>query len=449
MKQLFLLLLTVIFCGLAYSQTAVLPGDGTLSAALAAASDGAVLQLSPGGLYTENIQFLLDSLKARKIMLLGRANVSQTMPKVTLTTPGGTRNFFLLYNGASLKVKGIEFDGTDSVAHLVQCVFTGTANTDTMHFGYIIVDDCEIHHLTNTVIEGAGSKYSYTDSVIVNNTIMHDSKTTIHFKAAAVDYLSIKNSTFYRIRSYGLRIGGPGNAGLANHTTEAVIDHTTWNDITKTDERQVLLCEGGTGANLKQWTVKNSIIANQSHAVQQNQNAISLKGMANGAIINNMCFWDLSNPAAAINSNTPLHIVADTISMNPQFKDTANGDFTIQNAALPKGADGLVLGDTRWGPRTAVDDVVSGLPREFSVDQNFPNPFNPTTSIRFSLPRASNVSVKVFTLLGQEVASVFSGYKAAGVHTMPFNAAHLGSGVYFYKVEAGKFVDVKKMVLVK
>jgi len=98
---------------------------------------------------------------------------------------------------------------------------------------------------------------------------------------------------------------------------------------------------------------------------------------------------------------------------------------------------------------TDVTDNQVSLPNEFILYQNYPNPFNPTTNITFELPVASNVTVKVFNLLGQEVATVYSGYKTAGKHTVQFNASHLGSGVYFYKVEAGKYVSVKKMILMK
>lgn len=100
-------------------------------------------------------------------------------------------------------------------------------------------------------------------------------------------------------------------------------------------------------------------------------------------------------------------------------------------------------------PSTSVALAGIGVPAKFSVEQNFPNPFNPTTNIRFEIPKASNVTVKVFNLLGQEVALVFSGQKEAGSYTLPFQAGHLSSGAYIYKVEAGDFVGIKRMILLK
>ncbi len=89
------------------------------------------------------------------------------------------------------------------------------------------------------------------------------------------------------------------------------------------------------------------------------------------------------------------------------------------------------------------------LPEAYALDQNYPNPFNPSTTISFSLPRASDVSLKVFNLLGQEVATLVNGNQAAGPHEVTFNAAGLSSGVYFYKLVTGDFTQVKKMSLVK
>ena len=97
-------------------------------------------------------------------------------------------------------------------------------------------------------------------------------------------------------------------------------------------------------------------------------------------------------------------------------------------------------------------DVIA--PAEFSLDQNYPNPFNPSTKITFSLAADSKVSLKVFDVIGQEVASLINQDLSAGVHNYTFNATGINSGVYFYRIEATgvngtEFVDVKKMILVK
>ncbi|MFH1214461.1 MAG: T9SS type A sorting domain-containing protein, partial [Candidatus Neomarinimicrobiota bacterium] len=89
------------------------------------------------------------------------------------------------------------------------------------------------------------------------------------------------------------------------------------------------------------------------------------------------------------------------------------------------------------------------LPKVFALKQNYPNPFNPTTNIRFDLPKNSDVSLVVYDLMGREVAQLVKGHLDAGYHTINFNAAKLPSGVYIYRLIAGDFVSVKKLMLLK
>ncbi|MFQ3598265.1 MAG: T9SS type A sorting domain-containing protein [Chloroherpetonaceae bacterium] len=96
-----------------------------------------------------------------------------------------------------------------------------------------------------------------------------------------------------------------------------------------------------------------------------------------------------------------------------------------------------------------VIEVNAGLPKQFVLEQNYPNPFNPTTSVAYQLPTAGNVSLKVFDMLGKEVATLVNGRQEAGAYTINFNANQLSSGVYFYRLQAGNFVQTRKMMLVK
>ncbi len=94
-------------------------------------------------------------------------------------------------------------------------------------------------------------------------------------------------------------------------------------------------------------------------------------------------------------------------------------------------------------------EVNNALPTSFALEQNFPNPFNPTTNIKFSLPEAQNVSLKVFNMLGQEVVTLVNEFRNAGVYEVSFNANNLPTGTYFYSITAGEFTSVKKMLLIK
>lgn len=88
-------------------------------------------------------------------------------------------------------------------------------------------------------------------------------------------------------------------------------------------------------------------------------------------------------------------------------------------------------------------------PFEYELSQNYPNPFNPTTTISYSLKKSGTVRIEVFNTLGQKVTTLVDGQKSIGKHTIQFNASRLSSGVYFYRIEVGDFVQIRSMVLIK
>ncbi len=94
-------------------------------------------------------------------------------------------------------------------------------------------------------------------------------------------------------------------------------------------------------------------------------------------------------------------------------------------------------------------EVDLGTPTKFELAQNFPNPFNPETAIRFTLPTAGNVRLTIYNLLGQEVKSLVNAFKEAGTHIINFNASEFNSGVYIYKLEANGITQTRKMTLIK
>jgi len=98
---------------------------------------------------------------------------------------------------------------------------------------------------------------------------------------------------------------------------------------------------------------------------------------------------------------------------------------------------------------SSVVEVVFGVVSEFALDQNYPNPFNPSTTIKYSIKEKSNVELKIFDLLGSEIASLVNEEKAPGNYDVSFDASSLSSGVYLYTIKAGSFVQTRKMLLMK
>jgi hypothetical protein len=96
-----------------------------------------------------------------------------------------------------------------------------------------------------------------------------------------------------------------------------------------------------------------------------------------------------------------------------------------------------------------IEIALSAIPSVFDLKQNYPNPFNPSTTISFNVPQGEHVLLRVFTMLGQEVATLVNERREAGSYSVQFSANNLAAGQYFYRIKAGEFVDVKRMTLIK
>ena len=143
--------------------------------------------------------------------------------------------------------------------------------------------------------------------------------------------------------------------------------------------------------------------------------------------------------------------VGTAANWTPTWPLPESADMQYSASALKTGAtDGGPIGDPNWfGITLGVKQEPAVQPLSFTLAQNYPNPFNPSTKIRFTIPAAQQVTLRVFNLLGQEVATLVNGPLTAGSHEVSFDAARLASGVYMYKIIAGDYVSAKKMLLLK
>jgi len=146
-----------------------------------------------------------------------------------------------------------------------------------------------------------------------------------------------------------------------------------------------------------------------------------------------------------------------TLGTNSVFKGTIMADqsislndgATLDGRALARIAAVTLASNTVTRPAGATG-VENGLaPQEFALFQNYPNPFNPSTTISFSIPASEFVTLKVSDVLGSEIKTLVNEEKPAGSYNIEFNAAELSSGIYFYTLQAGKYVQTKKLILMK
>jgi len=123
--------------------------------------------------------------------------------------------------------------------------------------------------------------------------------------------------------------------------------------------------------------------------------------------------------------------------------------FTDANHGTVVGDSSTILHTTNGGVTSVEAEQQHEVPQQFLLTQNYPNPFNPSTTIQYSLPHRSHVTLSVFNTLGQQIAQLVNSDIEAGYHELQFNATNLASGVYFYRMQAGGYVETKKLLLVQ
>jgi len=170
----------------------------------------------------------------------------------------------------------------------------------------------------------------------------------------------------------------------------------------------------------------------------------------------------------------------NNIDADPSFMNSAVGDYRLSDSSLciGTGEDSVEIagvwyhvpahcigGNDRPSPAGTKPDIGacesvlgfplvgveydSRVPTQFVIQQNYPNPFNPSTTIRYGLPHKSNVSLVVYNPLGQQVATLVQGEQEAGYHEVRFDGSGLSSGVYFYRIQVGDFVQTRKLLLIR
>jgi hypothetical protein len=110
---------------------------------------------------------------------------------------------------------------------------------------------------------------------------------------------------------------------------------------------------------------------------------------------------------------------------------------------------GSVLNKLGVGITVDVEQIAQSIPGRLVLHQNYPNPFNPSTVIRFELPTPTQVRLSVYDLMGREVSVLVNQRRDAGVHQVQFDGSNFASGVYFYRIEAGSFLQTRKLLILR
>ena len=138
-----------------------------------------------------------------------------------------------------------------------------------------------------------------------------------------------------------------------------------------------------------------------------------------------------------------ISVGVNTFAVDRQGRVYVGGNFTTAGDV----ASAYIA---RWNSAASrIEQISADVPKTFLLEQNYPNPFNPSTTIRYQLPVASEVKLEVYDVLGKKIATLVNERQSAGSYQVVWNASGLSSGTYFYRLQAGTFVETKKMIMVK
>ncbi|MEO8512144.1 MAG: T9SS type A sorting domain-containing protein [Ignavibacteria bacterium] len=269
----------------------------------------------------------------------------------------------------------------------------------------------------------------------------------------------VETTTFSLWKGYGIRLEGfiippPGRQDSYCRTgiNIPLIDFAT-----TVDSLQVIL---GSNCTILDVNVK---ITNVTHTWDSDLRFYLRKGNAGSLIIDRAGGSGDNFVNTILNDSASVPIASGTAPFTGSFRPT--NPLTVFNF-------GAGLGDGYW--KLAITDTASGdigtltgwclivtyqcpvggiqtieIPNYYSLSQNFPNPFNPVTQIKFTLPQGENVKLVVFDILGREVKTLVNEFRNSGVYEVSFDASEFASGVYFYRLDAGEYTATKKMLVIK
>lgn len=274
--------------------------------------------------------------------------------------------------------------------------------------------------------------------------------------AAANTDIIISHCTFFH--GHGCSIGSYTNGGVDS----MLVDSCTFNG---TDNGFRIKSNRGRGGDIRGITYSNVTMTNVKYPIYFSEYYPSIPAQTDPAQTVNSTtphYHDITiknltatgSPYAGVIVGVPempitnIHLQNVTISASKGLQiRNASVDTTNTSVLATSGSSYILEVNGMVSGATLVNDVFT--PKKFSLEQNYPNPFNPSTAIRFSIEKESHVKLDIFNALGQRVVTLIDQNMNAGNHEYNFNASELSSGVYFYRIIAGGFIQTLKMILLR
>jgi predicted GH43/DUF377 family glycosyl hydrolase len=448
------------------------PGDApTIQAGIDLAGNGDTVLVQPGT-YVENINFKGKKIKVGSLFLT--TGDTSFIPQTVIdgSQPSDPDNgsvvYFISGEDPYSVLSGFKITGGTGT------VILGGGNATQTHGGGIFLDNSSSPILSNLIVSGnvaesangAGIR-SWNNSnprienvsVIGNdgsgNADTNDGSGGISIANSSPILKNVKIVNNTGIMSGGMYCAINSNPVLINVTISGnnASGSAWWSDVAE------LVSSGSSNPVLV-----NSVVWNDSltEILLRDNSAVTV------------AYSDIQNGLDGISTfdNDTIHWLDGNMKLDPMFVNPSIGDYRLQEESpcidagiqdtilLISGYHGIYIpplpylgiapdmGAQEIDPTVIVKHTGSSI-NKYKLSQNYPNPFNPTTKIKYQVPSTSLVSLLVYNLLGEVVATLVNEEKPAGNYNVEFKASRLPSGIYFYRLQAGNFVETKKMLLIK
>lgn|GEM_PF-4960336 len=428
----------------------VTEGVDKISAAIATASAGDTIELTTdGGVYNETAQVIVD-----KALTIKAADGLTNKPVWTTDDVQAT-----ILLGSSLTLEGIKLDGSlgDNVTELGILLQGG-------NLGYsLYLTDCDFYDFVGPTTKGTAI---FADGDVVG--------------ATQAEVVEIMGCTFYRIPGNIIDFSYPdASVSVEGSVKDFYCANSTFQGMI--DDPPIYLMRNVSGSgSVGDGGLEPYVTVDFCTFVNCGSKGIYPKYISGASIWNSIAayfeddaariygessflnflwyscpsgidFYDASDPGVDANPANSTNIInADPKFVDPDFATSGNFTLADDSPAVGQGEEGKTLGDPRWWPGgTGIDDRERG-PKTFALGQNYPNPFNPSTTIGFDIAEAGHVTLSVFNIMGQQVATLVDRDMGTGHYTAQWNTDEaMTGGIYFYKISTNDNVQIRKMTLLK
>jgi hypothetical protein len=281
--------------------------------------------------------------------------------------------------------------------------------------------------------------YSTATSEVLT-TVDRDATFVVNFDLTCVEIIANPSANYW-MHQVGVALGGPGNAQVDSTQLCEYLDlieaHFNSNEI-----NQVLVYEPpASGECWDKLLVAKDLLNLRGNASMTDRAKRQLM-----ALLFNVASGSISQTAIASEDSAT---VSQAITFCDNLIDDPDGDHELAKDICDDINNGIMVAAGLIPLETVQISYKLSLPYDFGLGQNYPNPFNPTTTISYSLAKRSDVTIEVFNLVGQKVTTVHEGSLEAGMHEFTWDGSSSASGVYFYRLTAGDYVETRKMILLK